>query len=227
MSTTARTARITATLGVLLGLVMGALGALTLLVPGPADPAGSTPAPPTAAAPASPPSSSVPPVVVPPEAGAPADARVPPPTRIEVPAIGVDERLTGRGLKEDGSFDTPDFGAAAWYRLGPRPGEAGGAVVVAHVHGPAGPDVFWELATLRPGDEIRIHRPGAVATFVVDGVEAAPKDRLPADRIWPATDAPLLRLITCGGERDPERGYPDNTVVYARLVSTVSTAPVG
>lgn len=145
--------------------------------------------------------------------------RVPVPTRIEVPAIGVDERLSGRGLKADGSLDTPDFGEAGWYRPGPRPGEPGGAVVVAHVHGPDGPDVFWDLATLEPGDEIRIHRSDAIATFVVDAVEDVPKDALPYPKIWPATDQVLLRLITCGGKRDPQQGYPDNTVVYAHLAA--------
>lgn len=144
--------------------------------------------------------------------------RVGAPTRIEVPAIGVDEPLTGRGLKPDGALDTPAFGAAAWYAPGPRPGEPGGAVVVAHVHGPDGPDVFWDLATLRPGDVVRVHRPGAVAVFVVDTVEDVPKERLPYDRIWPVTTQPLLRLITCGGTRTAA-GYPDNTVVFAHLAS--------
>ena len=44
----------------------------------------------------------------PPVPAAPAPARrVAAPTRIEVPAIGVDERLTGRGLKADGALDRP------------------------------------------------------------------------------------------------------------------------
>lgn len=145
--------------------------------------------------------------------------RVAPPTRIEVPAIGVDEGLTGRGLKADGSLDTPEFGSASWYDEGPRPGEPGGALVVAHVHGPDGPDVFWELATMQPGDQIRVHRRGAVAVFVVDAVEDVPKEHLPYDRIWPTTDRRLLRLVTCGGTRTAA-GYPDNTIVFAHLVRT-------
>lgn len=173
--------------------------------------------------PAAEPAAVVPPVVVapaPPVHVTPVPAkRVAAPTRIEVPAIGVDERLTGRGLKADGSLDTPDFGRAAWYSPGPRPGEPGGAVVVAHVHGPDGPDVFWDLATLRPGDVIRVHRPGAVATFVVDTVEDVPKEQLPYDRIWPDTGRALLRLITCGGQRTAA-GYPDNTIVFAHLAGT-------
>lgn len=191
----------------LLALVTGLV--LGLHHPEP-EPAGVVPAPVVVLPPA-------PPV---PAAPAPVQ-RVAAPTRIEVPAIGVDERLTGRGLKADGSLDTPDFGKAAWYSPGPRPGEPGGAVVVAHVHGPDGPDVFWDLAKLERGDTIRVRRPGAVATFVVDTVEDVPKERLPYDRIWPTGGEPLLRLITCGGTRT-ENGYPDNTIVFAHLVGTDS-----
>lgn len=141
------------------------------------------------------------------------------PTRLTIPAIGVDERLEGRGLTEDGALDTPDYGDAAWYEPGPRPGAPGGAVIVAHVHGPDGPDVFWDLATLEPGDVIRVERGDGAATFVVDAIEDVPKEQLPYDRIWPQTDVPLLRLITCGGQRLPQGGYPDNTIVYAHLTS--------
>lgn len=191
-----------------LALLAGTAGALTALHPHP------VPAPVEVRTPAPPPVPDLP--------AAPAPVvRVGEPTRIEIPALGVDEPLTGRGLNPDGTLDTPDFGAAAWYAPGPRPGEPGGAVVVAHVHGPDGPDLFWELATLRPGDVVRVHRPGAVAVFVVDGIEDAPKERLPYDRIWPDTARSLLRLITCGGPRTAA-GYPDNTIVFAHLVATAS-----
>lgn len=200
-----------AALGVLLALFFGTAG-LRLQ---------SEPAPPVAATPIA-----VAPLELAPAPPVPAAptprARVSAPTRIEVPAIDVDEPLTGRGLKADGALDTPDFGDAAWYSPGPRPGEPGGAVVVAHVHGPDGPDVFWDLAKLEVGDTIRVHRADGVVTFVVDAVEDVPKEKLPYERIWPATDEPLLRLITCGGERLPQGGYPDNTVVYAHLVVPVA-----
>ncbi|TWG90876.1 LPXTG-site transpeptidase (sortase) family protein [Nocardioides sp. J9] len=210
--TRTRLADLVLLVGLVAGLAALAAGVLPGLLPGlqrEEEPAVVVPAPPALALPPAPP---VPAAPAPPE-------RVTTPTRIEVPAIGVDEPLTGRGLKDDGSLDTPDFGKAAWYSPGPRPGEPGGAVVVAHVHGPDGPDVFWDLATLEPGDTVRVHRRGAVATFVVEDVEDVPKEQLPYARIWPATEEPLLRLITCGGTRTAD-GYPDNTIVYARLVGT-------
>jgi LPXTG-site transpeptidase (sortase) family protein len=142
------------------------------------------------------------------------------PTRLSIPAIGVDEGLYGIGLKSDGAMETPAFGDAGWYDRGPRPGAAGPAVIVAHVHGPAGDDVFARLDELRAGDRITVRRTDGAATFVVDSVERAKKEALPYDRIWAETTDPVLRLITCGGKPDPvTRMYPDNTIVYAHLAT--------
>ena len=140
------------------------------------------------------------------------------PTRVEIPVIAVEERLHGVGLNPDGSMEMPAFGDAAWYEPGPRPGGPGPAVIVAHVRGPAGADVFSRLHELQPGDEVTVSRTDGASTFVVDGSEQVPKEDLPLDRIWIETDASALRLITCGGEYDPKiGGFPDNTIVYAHL----------
>jgi sortase (surface protein transpeptidase) len=89
--------------------------------------------------------------------------------------------------------------------------------VVAHVRGPAGPDVFWDLATLRPGDRVIVRGRRGRARFVVVSLETVLKEQLPYDRIWPDTDESLLRLITCGGTPDPNgAGFPANTIVYLR-----------
>jgi len=140
------------------------------------------------------------------------------PTRVEIPAIGVDERLHAVGLKKDGAMRIPAFGDAGWYDRGPRPGAPGPAVLVAHVRGPQGPDVFWRLHELEQGDRVTVHRRDGTSTFVVEGSEQVRKEKLPYDRIWPETDDAVLRLITCGGEFDPKLGgFPDNTIVYASL----------
>jgi LPXTG-site transpeptidase (sortase) family protein len=153
-------------------------------------------------------------------AAVPAPRHVGRPTRLQIPAIGVDEGLAGVGLNSDGAMETPAFGDAAWYDAGPRPGAAGPAVVVAHVHGPAGDDVFARLHELEPGDRVIVRRTDGATTFVVDSVERARKEALPYDRIWADTDDAVLRLITCGGKPDPvTRMYPDNTIVYAHAVA--------
>lgn len=141
------------------------------------------------------------------------------PSRVTIPAIDVSENLRGVGLQANGDMETPDFGQAGWYELGPRPGAPGPAVIVAHVHGPAGDDVFARLHQLRSGDLVRVRHADGVATFVVQSVEQVRKERLPRRRIWNDTTRPVLRLVTCGGEPDPvTRVYPDNTIVFARSV---------
>ncbi|RNL64155.1 class F sortase [Nocardioides marmoriginsengisoli] len=175
-----------------------------------------TPAAPVPAAVASPAAPA--PAVAP--SARPAPRQVGRPTRVLIGKIKVDEALHGVGLKQDGAMQTPDFGDAGWYDLGPRPGARGPAVIVAHVHGPAGDDVFADLHRLVPGDRVTVRRTDGASVFVVDSVEQSKKEALPAQRIWKRSDQALLRLITCGGKPDPvTRMYPENTVVYAHLAS--------
>jgi sortase (surface protein transpeptidase) len=149
----------------------------------------------------------------------PAPVQVGIPTRVEISAIDVDADLAPIGLRTDGAMQTPDFGLAAWYELGPRPGSAGPAVLLAHVDSQAGPDVFHRLRELAPGDRVTVHGQDGAATFEVDSSEQVAKNRLPYDRIWSDTDDPVLRLITCGGSFDAGTGhYLDNVIVYAHLV---------
>jgi LPXTG-site transpeptidase (sortase) family protein len=143
------------------------------------------------------------------------------PTRIEIPAIGVDADLVGVGLNADRSMEVPDFGLASWYTKGPAPGESGPAVIAAHVDSYEGPDVFFRLHELGPGDEIRVHGAnGRTLTWRMYHSQLVDKDRLPTSRIWSDTPQPALRLITCGGEFDyTERSYESNVIVYASPVN--------
>ncbi len=141
------------------------------------------------------------------------------PLAVHIAAIDVDVPLGTVGLKPDGAMQTPSTGHAAWYSPGPRPGEPGGAVLVAHVAGRHGPDVFWRLGELRPGDVVTVEHTAGTSTFVVDRVTQTAKEALPVEDIWVDSRQSLLRLITCGGSVDPSTGrYRDNTVVYAHLV---------
>lgn len=191
--------------------LLGAVAAGVLLTGcGGSDPVSSAPAP-TSPATIAPPSA-------PEQRTAP--ARVGAPTLLDIPALAVRERLHPVGLKSDGAMQTPDFGDVGWYEPGPRPGAAGPSVIVAHVHGPQGDDVFADLDQLRPGDRVQVRRTDGVTTFVVDSVESNAKEALPHSRIWRDSEYALLRLITCGGEPDPvTRMYPDNTVVYAHAIA--------
>jgi LPXTG-site transpeptidase (sortase) family protein len=149
------------------------------------------------------------------------------PKRVTIPAIDVDAPLVPVGLKPDGSVQTPDFGDAAWYRPGPRPGDPGPAVLLAHVDSKAnGPDVFNRLHALKPGERVTVHYHDATTTFAVTATEQTAKTALPTGRIWNDTDKPVLRLITCGGPFDRSAGsYLDNIIVYAdRFVGLAGAA---
>ncbi|RIV41664.1 class F sortase [Micromonospora radicis] len=142
------------------------------------------------------------------------------PVEVRIPRIGVRAPLVSVAADAAGALEVPPLdrpGVAGWYRPGASPGELGNAVVVGHVDSPAGPAVFFDLGRLRPGDTVHIARADAtVVRFAVDGVEAYPKDGFPTDLVYGPGGAVGLRLITCGGRFDQDRGeYVDNVVVFA------------
>jgi hypothetical protein len=139
------------------------------------------------------------------------------PATITIPRIGVQARVVGVGLRGDGAMQLPEPDQVGWYRLGPRPGAPGPAVLVGHLDSRTGPAVFYRLRELRPGDEILIGQRGGTTTrFLVGRLERHPKTALPTKRIWTGARRPLLRLITCGGSFDRRTGhYRDNLIVYA------------
>ena len=118
-------------------------------------------------------------------------------------------------------MEVPAVDLAGWYELGPRPGEAGPAVIVGHVDSRDGPAVFFRLGRLHRGDRILVGQQGGTArSFVVERVERRPKGALPVQRIWARARRPVLRLITCGGTFDRSSGhYRDNVIVYARATT--------
>lgn len=139
------------------------------------------------------------------------------PVRIRIKAIGVDAEIDRVGLAEDGSMETPKFGRAGWYTEGPRPGQDGPAVVVAHVDSKTGPDVFARLKSLRKGAKIQVtDKQGKTYEFVAVSKRQTDKDKLPTQAIWGPTNGPALRLITCGGSFDHSTGhYRENVTVFA------------
>lgn len=145
------------------------------------------------------------------------------PTRLEVPGIGVDQRVFDVGQQANGELEVPEgdqVDDVGWYRQSPTPGQLGPAVLLGHVDGESGPSVFYRLGELTDGDEVTVRREdGRDATFEVYDVQRYPKDEFPTEAVYGNTEEPELRLITCSGDFDSETGhYLDNTVVSARLV---------
>jgi sortase (surface protein transpeptidase) len=145
-----------------------------------------------------------------------------PPARVSIPAVDVAAAVVPLGLNADGTLEVPsDYAVAGWYRLGPKPGERGAAIIVGHVDSKAGPAVFYRLGEVVPGDLVRVASSSRPALrFRVYAVREYSKAKFPTARVYGPTTTPELRLITCGGPFDETTGhYLDNVVVFARLVA--------
>jgi hypothetical protein len=139
------------------------------------------------------------------------------PTRLRIPAIGVDSGLLALGRAADATIEVPgDPDMAGWWSGGPRPGQPGPAVLVGHVDSRTGPAVFFRLGELQPGDEVFVDRADATtARFVVSSLGRYEKALFPSDLVYHPTLEPEIRLVTCGGPFDPSTGhYRDNLVVF-------------
>ncbi|MYS85538.1 class F sortase [Embleya scabrispora] len=146
------------------------------------------------------------------------------PTRIRIPAIGVDAPMSALGTGPDRRLATPPVGnknLVGWYRDGVAPGARGNAITVGHADTRSGPAVFFKLGLLRSGDRIEVkRRDRRTAVFTIDAVRSYPKDAFPDDVVYGATRAAELRVITCGGRYDKHTGYAANVVVFAHLTGS-------
>ena len=140
------------------------------------------------------------------------------PVRVRLPSIGVDAPVTPLGRLPDGTVDVPrEWQTVGWFAEGPRPGDAGPAVLLGHVDSVQGPAVFYRLRELRPGDVVQVSTAdGQVAPFSVTRVAQYPKDAFPTDEVYLPTLQREVRLVTCGGIFDRGTGhYRDNVIVFA------------
>jgi hypothetical protein len=139
-----------------------------------------------------------------------------PPVRISIPAARVNAPVRGVAARGE-ALEVPDVGTAGWFAGGPRPGERGRAIVIGHLDTRKGPGLFARVPQLPPGTLVSItDQRGTVHRYRVVGGAQVPKRRFPARYVYGPADAPVLVLITCGGDYDPDTGYEDNVLLYAR-----------
>jgi LPXTG-site transpeptidase (sortase) family protein len=144
----------------------------------------------------------------------------PAPVGLTIDRIDVEAPVIPTGVDSaTGQMEVPSNAQeVAWYRFGSSPGEAGSAVLAAHVDlASQGPGVFFELRTLEPGDVVTVdYDDGSAQRFVVEARTIYTKDALPLDTIFARTGTPVLTLITCGGGfNETAQNYDSNVVVYA------------
>ncbi len=192
----------------------------------------NTDAAPSSAAPSSPGSTAAmqsAPAAAPAPAPGPLLLPASPPVAVSVPAIGINSSLIDLGRNSDGTIEVPSLddpdSKPGWYTGSPTPGTLGPAIILGHIDSRQfGPGVFYSLTDLQPGDGIDVTRAdGTVAQFTVDSVKTVPKSNFPTLEVYGNLDHAGLRLITCGGQFDPDaRSYESNVIVFASLVGSRS-----
>lgn len=151
-------------------------------------------------------------------------AAPPAPTRIEVPALGIDVSVRPVGLDEQGRmglFDDPAI--AAWYQWGPAPASPSGSTVIAAHVDSLTYDVlpFARLRDAAPGTEVIVtDAAGTRHAYAVQSLQVTEKADVDWNAAFDRAGAPRLTLVTCGGEFDYQnRRYLSNLVVTATPVT--------
>lgn len=142
---------------------------------------------------------------------------IPPPTRVEIPAIGVNSSVVALGRNPNGTAQVPpNVTTTGWYDPGPRPGQVGPAVILGHVDSKSAPGVFYRLRSLLPGDIVTVQSGSKTLRFEVSKLLTYAKNQFPTEAVFGPTPDPELRLITCTGAFDYATGhYLDNLIVFA------------
>jgi hypothetical protein len=142
------------------------------------------------------------------------------PARLVIPSIRLDARIEPRGLDAKRNLDTAaDPNDAAWFDLGPAPGQPGNAIINGHVDWWTGSAVFTKLGRVRPGDTIEIIRAdGGAVLFRITALQRVTAGSRVASLFEPSSSA-TLTLITCAGVWNPlTRSDSQRLLVRATIV---------
>jgi LPXTG-site transpeptidase (sortase) family protein len=140
------------------------------------------------------------------------------PVRLKIPRIGVDAAVEDVGLTPDGSMGVPDrLADVAWYKLGPRPGQWGSAVIAGHRSSKEWlPAVFDNLHDLHPGDYLYIEDDkGSTIAFIVRESRIYDPEAN-AGAVFSQSDGAHLNLITCDGIwNEAQKSFSKRLVIFA------------
>lgn len=144
--------------------------------------------------------------------------RTPTPTRVRVPALGLEVAVRPVGVGGDRQMQLPaDPRVLGWYRFGAGPGDRGSVVLAGHVDSRRfGVGPLADLRGIAVGDRVEVATGSeSRRTYRVDSIETFDRQALPAD-VFARTGPERLRLVTCTGAYLPEAGgYQENLVVTA------------
>lgn len=142
-----------------------------------------------------------------------------PSTRLKISTINVDTSIRPVGLASDGAMVSPKSpNDVVWYKLGPRPGEIGSAVIAGHYgHWKNGQgSAFDDLDKLKKGDALSVEDgKGAVTTFVVREIRSYDPSADASDVFISNDGKAHLNLITCEGVWNKiSKSYSKRLVVF-------------
>jgi len=141
------------------------------------------------------------------------------PVRLRIASIGVNAAIEPVGLASDGAMGTPKLPRdTAWYKLGPKPGETGSAVIAGHVNWWNGAtSAFAKLNKIKVGDAIIVQNDlGATATFTVSRIERYDVSADPTNVFVSNDGKSHLNLVTCIGVWNKRaKQYSQRLVVFA------------
>ncbi len=166
------------------------------------------------------PTKAIPTIVVSPVVTVAADV----PAHLIIPSINVNASVENVGILSNGDLGTPQqrpWEGVGWYNNGPRPGQAGSAVIDGHLDRPGGfPAVFWDLGKVQVGGMVMIvDASGKTLKFRVTRTAAYPPQAAPLQEIFGDPGGTYLNLITCSGTWvAAEHQTTLRLVVYTTLV---------
>jgi sortase A len=146
------------------------------------------------------------------------------PTKLSIPAININADIKPLGLTASGNMEAPHAPLdAGWYRLGPRPGSVGSAVIAGHYGASSSniQSVFDNLEALKTGDKISIlDDAGETIVFIVHTTRILHRDDDTTGVFTSSDGKAHLNLITCHGTWEQnEQTYSDRYVVYTDAVT--------
>lgn len=148
------------------------------------------------------------------------------PVSIKIPTINVKAEVIKKGIVKKGEYKghmavPHNAEQTAWYKLGPKPGQKGSAIIAGHVDY-NGVAVFFHLRELQSGDLVYVTgKNGKTLTFKVFKKKVYPMHQIPLQKVFGYTPARVLRLLTCTGPFNEEKHtHIDRLVISTKLVDT-------
>jgi len=147
------------------------------------------------------------------------------PVRLVIPSINLNADLESVGVTTSGAMDVP-IGRenAAWFNLGPRPGQIGDAVIDGHYGFWVGgaPAVFNNLNKLSNGDIIYVEENnGMTVAFRVSGSAIYSPTQNDTNLFVSSDNQSHLNIITCQGIWNPSnKTYSDRLVILSNRLDT-------